>query len=45
MLLLFLIDPSLKKHVADIAWETEVWIVENPDHMIHFNGGRFIGSR
>lgn len=36
---------ELKKHIADIAWETEVWIAENPDHMIHFNGDRFIGPR
>lgn len=36
---------TFKKYVADIAWETEVWISENPDHMIHFNGDRFIGPR
>ena len=36
---------EFKKQVADIAWETEVWIAENPDHMIHFNGDRFIGPR
>lgn len=36
---------EFKKHVADIAWETEVWIAENPNHMIHFNGDRFIGPR
>ncbi len=36
---------EFKKHVAEIAWETEVWIAENPDHMIHFNGDRFIGPR
>ncbi len=36
---------ELKKHIADIAWETEVWIADNPDHMIHFNGDRFIGPR
>ena len=27
----------------DIAWETEAWIADNPDHMIHFNGDKFIG--
>ena len=27
----------------DIAWETEVWIADNPDHMIHFNGDKFLG--
>ena len=26
-----------------IAWETEVWIADAPDHMIHFNGKRFLG--
>lgn len=26
-----------------IAWETEVWIADAPDHMIHFNGERFLG--
>ena len=26
-----------------IAWESEVWIAEDPDHMIHFNGERFLG--
>ena len=34
-----------RKYVADIAWETEVWIASDPDHMIHFNGDRFIGPR
>lgn len=28
---------------AAIAWETEVWIADAPDHMIHFNGQRFLG--
>jgi len=27
----------------DIAWETEVWIADNPDHLIHYNGDRFMG--
>jgi type II restriction enzyme len=27
----------------DIAWETEVWIADNPTHMIHFNGDKFLG--
>ena len=26
-----------------IAWESEVWIADDPDHMIHFNGERFLG--
>ena len=28
---------------AKISWETEVWIQEDPSHMIHYNGPRFIG--
>jgi len=32
-----------RKFVADIAWETEVWIADNPDHLIHFNGDKFLG--
>ena len=34
---------EFRKNAADIAWETEVWIADNPDHMIHFNGARFLG--
>lgn len=34
---------EFKKNVADIAWETEVWIADKPEHMIHFNGDRFLG--
>ena len=26
-----------------ISWETEVWIVDEPDHMIHFDGEQFMG--
>lgn len=36
---------EFRKYAADIAWETEVWIAENPDHVIHFNGDRFLGPR
>lgn len=32
---------AFKKHASDIAWETEIWIESNPDHMIHFNGPKF----
>jgi hypothetical protein len=34
---------EFRKHVGDIAWETEVWIADDPDHMIHFNGPKFLG--
>jgi len=26
----------------NIAWETEAWIAEIPEHMIHFNGWKFL---
>jgi hypothetical protein len=26
-----------------MAWEPEVWIAAMPDHMIHFNGPKFLG--
>lgn len=34
---------EFKKHVADIAWETEIWIADHPEHMIHYNGDKFLG--
>ena len=33
---------EFKRHLNDIAWETEVWVAEIPDHMIHFNGEKFL---
>ena len=34
---------ALQSFLAQIAWESEVWIAEDPDHMIHFDGERFLG--
>lgn len=34
---------SFRRWVKDIAWETEVWIADEPAHLIHFNGDRFLG--
>lgn len=39
----FLTFSDFKKWSNDIAWETEIWIYENPSHMIHYNGNRFLG--
>jgi len=39
----FLNRASFRKFSKDIAWETEVWIADNPEHMIHFNGDKFLG--
>lgn len=36
---------EFRKHVHEISWETEVWIANSPDHLIHFNGDRFLGPR
>ena len=36
---------EFKTHSTDIAWETEVWISEVPDHLIHFNGPKFLNSQ
>ncbi len=34
---------EMRRYLADIAWETEVWCADNPTHLIHFNGERFLG--
>jgi BsuBI/PstI restriction endonuclease domain/BsuBI/PstI restriction endonuclease HTH domain len=39
----FLKRADFRKWTMDIAWETEVWIADNPDHLIHFNGHKFLG--
>ena len=41
----FLDFKTYKKFAEELAWETEVWIVEMPEHMIHLNGDRFMGPR
>ena len=30
-------------YLDEISWETEVWIADAPDHLIHFNGDKFLG--
>jgi len=39
----FLTRAEFRKWMIDIAWETEVWIADNYDHLIHFNGNKFLG--
>jgi len=34
---------DLKKNILDIAWESEVWTADNPEHLVHFNGDKFLG--
>ena len=33
---------AFKQKAKDIAWETEVWIAESPEHLVHFNGYKFL---
>ncbi len=34
---------SFREWVLEISWETEVWLMESPDHLIHFDGEKFLG--
>lgn len=34
---------SYKECAEELAWETEVWIATDPDHLIHRDGRRFLG--
>ena len=33
----------MRKYLVSIAWETEAWAADEPDHLAHFNGERFLG--
>lgn len=39
----FLTRDAFRRFARDIAWETEVWIAESAEHLIHFNGDKFLG--
>ncbi len=41
----FLDFSTYKRFASSLAWETEVWISELPEHMIHLNGDKFLGPR
>lgn len=32
----------MKRHYDAIAWETEAWRADAPEHLIHFDGERFL---
>ena len=34
---------GMQSFVSSIAWESEVWIADDPAHMIRFNGDKFLG--
>lgn len=33
----------MQKYLSDLAWETEAWCSDTPDHMIHLDGEKFMG--
>lgn len=41
----FLDFKTFKRFSEKLAWETEVWLADMPDHMIHLNGDKFLGPR
>lgn len=38
----FLNKKKFQSLASSIAWESEVWIADSPEHMIHFNGSKFL---
>jgi type II restriction enzyme len=34
---------TLRRFLGDLAWETEVWLADEPSHLMHLNGSRFLG--
>lgn len=38
----FMHKKDFRRWVMDIAWETEVWIADTPEHLVHFNGYKFL---
>ncbi len=39
----FLNRSTMRNFLSEIDWETEVWVADAPDHLIHFDGERFLG--
>jgi type II restriction enzyme len=39
----FLTRETFRKFAPEIAWETEVWFADAPDHLVHFDGDKFLG--
>lgn len=39
----FLTRRAMVEYLPEISWETDVGVAESPDHLIHFNGDRFLG--
>jgi hypothetical protein len=39
----FVSKREFRRRAADILWNTRVWIAEEPEHLIHFDGGGLVG--
>lgn len=39
----FLDKKTMMKYLPKIAWETDIWVADNPTHLVHLNGKRFLG--
>ena len=36
---------QFRRYVDNVVWETEVWVGEIPDLLIHLNGEEFLGTQ
>ena len=41
----FLDFKTFSRFAGQLAWDTEAWVAERPDHLIHFNGDKFLVPR
>ena len=39
----FLNKDTMLKHFRRISWQTDVWVADSPDHMIHLDGAKLLG--
>ena len=39
----FLSRKAMLEYFLEMSWETDVWLADEPDHLLHFNGERFLG--
>ncbi len=42
MVTTFLSRKAMVEYLAEIAWETDVWVAEDATHLIHFNGQQLL---
>lgn len=34
---------KMLKHYKEVAWDTDIWSADEPTHLVHKNGDKFIG--